>query len=122
MSFGAIYGLSFAQTQNKSGNQLIISLIISVVIAVINVVLKIIIRVFTGMERSFTKADFNGSLAVKTTLAQLMNNILVLVIVGYFIKQQTEHIDVFQKAGLIEDIFMLSLTTTLLPLDRKSVV
>jgi hypothetical protein len=39
---------------------------------------------------------------VKIVLAQLMNSILVLVIVGYFIKQQERpSVSVFEKSGLV---------------------
>ena len=45
-----------------------------------------------------------------------MNSILVLVIVGYFLKTDSEkRKDVFKPLGLIEDIFILSITTNFLP-------
>lgn len=118
-SFGAIYGLSLVQINYTGDNQLVISLAISLVILAINVALKVAIRIFTGLERAFTKTELNSSLAIKTTLAQLINAILVLVIVGYFIKDRnsdvTKRIGVFDQLGLIEDCFILALTTTLLP-------
>jgi hypothetical protein len=48
-------------------------------------------------------------------MVQLINSILVLVIVGWFIKQKIGHLSVFAKSGLIDDVFMVSVTTSFLP-------
>lgn len=52
ISFGAVYGLSSAQTQNE-GNQ-ILSLIISLVISVINVIIGQVIRKLSVIEMDYT--------------------------------------------------------------------
>jgi hypothetical protein len=39
----------------------------------------------------------------------------VLVIVGYFLKRSKGKVTVFEKSGLVEDCFMVSITTSLLP-------
>lgn len=113
-SFGIIYGLSVAQAELGSHN-FYVSVLVSVVITVVNISLKILVKYFTEYEKHITKTDFNESLAIKTTVVQLINSILVLVIVGWFIKQKIQHINVFDTSGLIDDTFMVAVTTSFLP-------
>lgn len=60
----------------------------------------------TVLERDFTETKHQASLGFKSTLAQLMNCILVPMIVNALIKQK-----IYDQNGLAADVFMLGMTT-----------
>ena len=72
----------------------------------INVILEVI-RVLTGLERDFTETKHQASLGFKSTLAQLMNCILVPMIVAAIFKRDK----IYNQNGLAADVFMLGMTT-----------
>lgn len=51
-------------------------------------------------------------MAIKSIVAQMINSILTPVITAYYIKTDT---GVYQTGGLVDNIFMLSLTNALVP-------
>lgn len=53
----------------------------------------------------YTETKHQTSLALKSTLAQLINSILIPMIVNYFVKSK-----IYEAGGLAEDIFMLGIT------------
>ena len=64
-----------------------------------------VIRALTLLERDFTKTKHQTSLGFKSTIAQLINSILVPMIVNALIKKKIYH-----QNGLAADVFMLGLT------------
>lgn len=64
-----------------------------------------VIRVLTLLEKDFTETKHQASLGFKSTLAQLINSILVPMIVNAVIKQK-----IYDQNGLAADVFMLGLT------------
>ncbi len=59
----------------------------------------------TVLEKDFTETKHQASLGFKSTLAQLINSILVPMIVNAVIKQK-----IYDQNGLAADIFMLGMT------------
>jgi len=55
--------------------------------------------------------NFQISLTIKSILAQLVNSIFIPIIVNYYIKDQ----NIYDKSGLTEDIFILSITMSFVP-------
>ena len=65
----------------------------------------VVIRKLTKMEKDFTETKHQASLGFKSTLAQLINSILVPMIVNALIKQK-----IYDQNGLAADVFMLGMT------------
>jgi hypothetical protein len=57
-----------------------------------------------------TKTSREISLAIKTTMAQIINSILVPVIVNVYYEK-----NIYYKNGLVYDVFFLTITTSLVP-------
>ena len=55
--------------------------------------------------------NFQISIAIKSVLAQLVNSIFVPLMTNYYIKSH----DIFGASGLVEDIFILGITSSLVP-------
>lgn len=67
-------------------------------------------------EHDYTTIKYQTSLAIKSVLAQLINSILVPMFANYFIKS-----NIYDKNGLADDIFMLGITSSLIPPIMKFV-
>lgn len=61
------------------------------------------IKLLTKYESDYTATNFQASLAVKATLAQMINSIIIPVIVARYIKN-----DIYSASGLVDNIFMMS--------------
>lgn len=114
-SFGIVYGLSVKQNEltanSASTNDPMsryLSIAISLVIAVVNVVLVQVIKLLTKYESDYTATNFQASLALKATLAQMVNSILIPIIVARYIKN-----DIYSASGLVDNIFMMSFSIAL---------
>ena len=55
----------------------------------------------------YTETNHQASLAIKSVLAQLINSILTPMIVNILIKTE-----VYERGGLVDDIFMLGVTNS----------
>lgn len=55
--------------------------------------------------------NFQISIAIKSVAAQLVNFITVPLIVNFYIKDR----NIFGEGGLIEDIFILAITSSFIP-------
>ncbi len=53
--------------------------------------------------------NYQISLAIKTVLAQIINSIFIPIVADYFIKK-----NIYEENGLIEDIFILGITNSLM--------
>ena len=62
------------------------------------------------MEKDYTTTYHQTSLAIKSILAQMVNTILIPVITAYKIKN-----NVYLASGLVDNIFMLSISLSILP-------
>ena len=63
------------------------------------------------IDKEYSMNNFQISIAIKSVLAQLVNSIFVPVMTNYYIKNQ----NIFGTSGLIEDIFILGITSSLVP-------
>jgi hypothetical protein len=66
----------------------------------------------TLFEKDYTSTNRQASLAVKSIIAQMINSILTPVITAYYIKTST---GVYKVGGLVDNIFMMAFTNSLLP-------
>ena len=66
------------------------------------------INFLTNFERNYTTTNRQTSLAIKSILAQMVNSILIPVIVAQYIKK-----DLYKTSGLVDNIFMMSITGAL---------
>lgn len=71
-----------------------------------------VINLLTIIERDYTSTNRQASLAVKSIFAQMINSILIPVITAYYIKTTT---GVYQTGGLVDNIFMMSITNSIVP-------
>jgi hypothetical protein len=69
-----------------------------------------LIRYLTLFEKDYTETNHQASLAIKSILAQMVNSILIPVISAYYIIQ-----NVYQTSGLVDNIFIMSITNSLIP-------
>lgn len=53
--------------------------------------------------------NYQISLTIKTVLAQIINSIFIPIVADYFIKK-----NIYEENGLIEDIFILGITNSIL--------
>ena len=65
----------------------------------------------TVIEKEYSMNNFQISIAIKSVVAQVINSIIVPFLVNYYIKDR----DIFGKSGLVEDIFILSISSSLVP-------
>ena len=65
----------------------------------------------TVIERPDTTNKYQVSLAVKSIIAQMLNSIAIPVIVNYQLKDG----NIYKESGLVDDIFLLSLTSAFVP-------
>lgn len=65
-----------------------------------------VIHFLTAFEKDITKTNYQASLALKTVFARLVNSIIIPVIV----KQD----NIYGNSGLVQDVFWLAITTSLL--------
>lgn len=63
------------------------------------------------IEKEYSMNNFQISIAIKSVIAQLVNSIFVPVMTSYYIKNN----DIFGASGLVEDIFILGITNSLVP-------
>lgn len=61
-------------------------------------------------EKDYTATYREGSLSVKSIIAQMINSIVIPVVTAYKIKE-----DVYSTSGLVNNIFLLGITTTIIP-------
>jgi len=61
----------------------LISFGISLTITVVNIILKIVIYRLTSFERDYSLTAHQASLAIKSILAQMINNIIIPVVLAY---------------------------------------
>lgn len=71
-----------------------------------------VINLLTIIEKDYTSTNRQASLAVKSIFAQMINSILIPVITAYYIKTTT---GVYQTGGLVDNIFMMSITNSIVP-------
>lgn len=113
--FAAVYGLSQAQktveADKNDSNSRYLSIAISITISVVNIILGQAIRFLTLFERDYTSTNHQASLAIKSIMAQMINSILIPVIIAYYIKDA----NIYQTSGLVDNIFMMSITNSLVP-------
>ena len=64
----------------------------------------------TVIEKLYSMNSYQMSIAVKSIAAQLINSICVPIIVNYYIED-----NIFESSGLVEDIFILALASSLVP-------
>ena len=64
----------------------------------------------TIYEKDYTASYREASLAVKSILAQMINSIVIPVITAYEIKN-----NVYSTSGLVDNIFMLGISMTIIP-------
>lgn len=69
------------------------------------------IQFMTIIERTDSANKFQISLAIKSICAQLLNSIMTPIIVNYYIKGG----NIYEESGLIEDVFILSITSSFMP-------
>jgi hypothetical protein len=71
------------------------------------------------LERDYTETNHQASLAIKSTIAQMINTILIPFISNRFIKNNVAKDggigNIYGSSGLTDNVFMLSITTSLLP-------
>jgi hypothetical protein len=70
----------------------------------------VIIKFLTYYEKDYTSTNREASLAIKSIIAQMINSIVIPVITAYEIKN-----NVYETSGLVDNIFMLGVTTSLVP-------
>jgi hypothetical protein len=80
------------------------SLLPSLGIVAINFVLARLIRRFASYERPRTITDYNSGIAVRLTIAQVMNTAVVVIIVNYDWEESW-----FVPGGLAVDMFYIIL-------------
>lgn len=68
------------------------------------------IKLLTFYEKDYTVSHREASLAVKSIIAQMINSIVIPVVAAYEIKE-----DVYSTSGLVNNIFYLGLTTSIVP-------
>lgn len=61
-------------------------------------------------EKDYTASHREGSLAVKSIIAQMINTIVIPVVTAYEIKK-----DVYSSSGLVNNVFYLGVTTSIVP-------
>ncbi len=66
------------------------------------------IRALTEYERDYTFTNYQASYALKAISAQLINSIIIPMMANYFIKS-----NVYGANGLIDDIFSLGITNSI---------
>ncbi len=64
----------------------------------------------TVFEKDYTETERQASLAIKSILAQMVNSIIIPVITAYYIKG-----NLYRTSGLVDNIFMLGISTIILP-------
>lgn len=69
-----------------------------------------VINYLTVFEKDYTASYREGSLAVKSIVAQMINTIVIPVVTAYEIKE-----DVYSSSGLVNNVFYLGITTTIVP-------
>ena len=70
----------------------------------------VIIKFLTIYEKDYTATYREASLAVKSILAQMVNSIVIPVITAYEIKK-----NVYSTSGLVDNVFMLGISMTIVP-------
>jgi hypothetical protein len=65
----------------------------------------------TVIEKEYSMNNFQISIAIKSVIAQVVNSIIVPILVNFYIKDR----NIFGKSGLVEDIFILGITSSLVP-------
>lgn len=70
-----------------------------------------VIRNLTVFERDYTETYRQGSLAVKSVIAQMINTILIPIITAFYVKNK----NFYYENGLVDNIFMLSVSTIIVP-------
>lgn len=65
----------------------------------------------TVFEKDYTETYRQASLAVKSVLAQMINTILIPIITAYYVKDK----NFYYENGLVDNIFLLSVSTILVP-------
>ena len=65
----------------------------------------------TYLERDYTFTIQQASIAVKGTIASLINSILVPILVSAYIKDE----NFLEANGLVSDVFMLGITNSFFP-------
>ena len=65
----------------------------------------------TIIERHDTTNKYQMMLSVKSIVAQLMNSIITPIIVNWYLKSG----NIYEESGLVEDIFILSITSAFMP-------
>ena len=69
----------------------------------------------TLIEKVYCSSNYQKSIAVKSIVAQLLNSIAVPIIVSYKIKDG----NIFGISGLAEDIFILAVASSFVPVVIK---
>lgn len=70
-----------------------------------------IIRRLTIYEKDYTETYRQASLLIKSVVAQMINTILIPIITAYYVKNK----NFYYQNGLVDNIFMLSITTIIVP-------
>ena len=71
--------------------------------------MTVVIELLTARERDYTMTNYQISMSLKSIVAQLVNCVFIPIIANYFIKD-----NIYEENGLISDVLILGITTSLM--------